>query len=133
MFIWPATVARWVLQSRIWPSFPLSVCFLGTGSLVFSKFWHGARNPNDVAHDRIFLEYLLLSQTLGKRIKIGPNTCFFKVNFYWKCFIMKINLVCCVSVHNLCLVKILFLRYEPKCCLPNRIAVFLNEQNLRTN
>ena len=49
MFIGPAAVARQVLQKG-------SVCFsryfLGIGSLIFSKFWHSARNPNEVVHDR---------------------------------------------------------------------------------
>ena len=45
-------VARQVLKSRVCPSFPLSECFLGIESLVFSEFWHGARNPNDVVRDR---------------------------------------------------------------------------------
>ena len=30
----------------------LSGCFLGIGSLDFSEFWHGARNPYEVVHDR---------------------------------------------------------------------------------
>ena len=44
MFIGPAAVAQQVLQNRVCPSFSLSGCFLGIGSLVFFKFWHGARN-----------------------------------------------------------------------------------------
>ena len=52
MFIGPAAVVRQVLQKRVCPSFPLSGCFLGIGSLVFSKIWHGARNPNELVEDR---------------------------------------------------------------------------------
>ena len=49
VFIGPAALAWPVLGC---PSFPLSGCFLRIGSLVCSKFWHGARNPNDVIRDR---------------------------------------------------------------------------------
>ena len=39
------------------PSFLLSKSFLRILSLVFSKFWHGARNPYKAVHDRaIFCE-----------------------------------------------------------------------------
>ena len=41
-----------VLQNGVCPSFPLSGCFPGIGSLVFSKFWHVARNSNEVVCDR---------------------------------------------------------------------------------
>ena len=36
----------------VYPSFRLSGCFCGIVSLVFSKFWHGARSPYEVVHDR---------------------------------------------------------------------------------
>ena len=54
-----------VLWNRVCSSFHLSFCcpsvlpsfalcwhFLGIGSLVFSRFWQGARNPYEVVHDR---------------------------------------------------------------------------------
>ena len=34
------------------PSVLLSGRFLGTVSLLFCKFWHDARNPYEVVHDR---------------------------------------------------------------------------------
>ena len=34
------------------PSFRLSGHFLGIVSVVFSKFWHGGRNPYEVVRDR---------------------------------------------------------------------------------
>ena len=46
MFIGSAAVPRRFLQNRVCPSFPLSDRFLGTVSLVFSKSWHGTRNPD---------------------------------------------------------------------------------------
>ena len=43
--------------STVCPSFSRAVCalcgcFLGIGSLGFSEFWHGARNPHHVVRDR---------------------------------------------------------------------------------
>ena len=41
------------VRSSVHPSVSPSAChFLGTVSLVFSKFWHGARNLFDVVSDR---------------------------------------------------------------------------------
>ena len=45
-------------------------------------------------------------------------------NFCWVCSIIKIYIICSAFVHNLCLVKILFLRYGPKCSLPIRLHYF---------
>ena len=45
-----------------------SVCsFLEIGSLDFSEFWHGARNPYEIVHD---------SPIFGK--KSGPKIAFFE-------------------------------------------------------
>ena len=129
MFIGPAVVPGWVLQNGFCPSFPVSGYFLGIGSIVFSKFWDGARNPNNIVHDRtIFLEKLLLLQTRGKRDKIGPKIeLFFNLlktlvfNFYRIGSIMKIYFICFVSVLNLYMLKILFLRHCSKCYLPIKL------------
>ena len=52
----PQAVTGRVLWNRVCPSFRPSVlvsrCFLGNISLVFSKFWHVARNPYQVVQDR---------------------------------------------------------------------------------
>ena len=52
----PPAVAERVPWNRVCPSFCPSfrLCgrFLGIASLVFSKFWHGARNPYEVVRDR---------------------------------------------------------------------------------
>ena len=46
---------------------------------VFSKFWHGARNPYEVVHDRAgFPGKKILPQKLGKWTKNGPKTGFFE-------------------------------------------------------
>ena len=54
-FIGTLAVAERVLQNRVCPSFRLSfglsAHFLGIVSLVFSKFWHSARNPYEVVRD----------------------------------------------------------------------------------
>ena len=54
-FIGTLAVAERLLQNRVCPSFRLSfglsAHFLGIVSLVFSKFWHGARNPYEVVRD----------------------------------------------------------------------------------
>ena len=56
-------------------SFSLPGCFLGIVSLVFSKFWHGARNPSVTEPE--FSEKNFLPQKLGKWIKNEPKTGFF--------------------------------------------------------
>ena len=54
--IWPPAVVGRVLQNRVCPSFRSSFCwsgsFLEIASLVFSKFWHGARNLYEVVPDK---------------------------------------------------------------------------------
>ena len=39
-------------------------------------------------------------------------------------YVYNENFIIYVSAHNLCLVKTLFLRYEPKCSLPVRLLYF---------
>ena len=75
-----SAVAGKVLRNRVCPSFlpsfRLSGGFLGIVSLVFSKFWLGARNPYKVGHDRAgFPEIFFLPPKLAKN---GPKTGFFK-------------------------------------------------------
>ena len=61
------------------PSFRLSGRFLGIVSLVFSKFWHDARNPYEVLRDRAgFSRKKIFAQKLGKWVKNGPKTGFFE-------------------------------------------------------
>ena len=47
----PLVVAGRTLWSRLCPSWHMSGCFLRIGSLYFSEFWHGAKNPYEVVHD----------------------------------------------------------------------------------
>ena len=79
MFIRPAAVARRVLQKRVSILPSLSGCFLGIGSLVFSKFQHGYRNPNEVVHDRtrFFQKNFFYLKHWKKGSKLGPKQIFF--------------------------------------------------------
>ena len=52
--------------------------FLGIVSLVFSKFWHGARNPYEIVRDRAgFFSKVFLPPKLGKWTENGLKTVFF--------------------------------------------------------
>ena len=64
LFNWTLVVAGRALLNRVCPSFHPSVLpsfhlsclsgrFLGIASLVFSKFWNGARNLYEVVFDRV--------------------------------------------------------------------------------
>ena len=77
-------------------SFRLSGRFLGIVSLVFSKFWHPARNPYEVVRDRGGFSGNFF--VFRKWTKNRPKTRFLKflknlvIIFYWICSIMKIDL-----------------------------------------
>ena len=82
-FIEPMAVARRVLWNKVCRSFcqscHLSGYFLGIVSLIFSKFWHGARIPCEVMHDRArFSGKFFLFPELGKWAQNGPKTRFFQ-------------------------------------------------------
>ena len=123
MFIGPTAVAGRVLQSKVCLSFHLYKCFLGIGSLLFSKFWHDARNPYEVVRDsHIFLEKFLLLQILGKKLCL-------LFNFYWICSIMKTYLLrsCTYSIFD----KNLVPEICAKILSANQFAAFLNERYLQ--
>ena len=106
-------------------------CF-GIVSLVFSKFWHGARNPFEVMHD---------SKIFHKRIgKMGQKQGFLNllkdvINFYWICSIMKIiSFLFAMFPHKSYIwEKKIFLRYGPKYSKPIRWQDFLINHTSRTN
>ena len=75
MFIGPVAVVQWVLHKRVCPSFPLSGCFLGIGSLVFLNF---SMVLSGAWQSQTFLEKFLFPQKLGKWVKIGP-----KIEIFW--------------------------------------------------
>ena len=65
------------------PSFHLLGNFTETVSLIFSKFWHGARNSYEVVHDRAgFSGKKFFAYKSGK---IGPKRAKNRVfSIYWK-------------------------------------------------
>ena len=75
----PLVVARRVLWNKVY----LSGCFLGIVSLVFSKFWHDARNSYEVVRDRAgFSGKYFFAPKIGKiDQKMGQNRVFL---IYWK-------------------------------------------------
>ena len=134
------------LDPRLWPersykigsvrpSFRLFGHFLRIVSLVFSKFWYGARNPYEVvwicASQIWILQKKFLPQKLRKWTKNGPELSFFNVlknliiNFYWICSLMKIYITFCVPTQISYLGKFLFLRYGPKYSQPIQLQDFL--------
>ena len=138
----PLKVTGRVLWNRVClsfcPSALLSRCFLG--SLLFSKFWHGARNLYQVVHDRARFSWKkIFPQKLGKWTKNGPKTGFFNlfykfvITFYWSYAIMKIYIICCVPAQISYLGKFWFLRYGPKCSQPSRLQDFLINHISRWN
>ena len=71
------------------PSFCLSGCFLGIVRLVFSKFWHDARNAYEVVRDsRIFQKKIFCSKNWENGPKMDQKQGFlnklknFVVNFH---------------------------------------------------
>ena len=81
--------------------------FLNFGMLLETQLKWSMTEPD-------FFRKSFFPQTQEKWVKVRPKTNFFKINkklvfnFPWICFIIKNNLICCVSVHNLYLVEILF-------------------------
>ena len=118
------------------PSFHLSGCFLGIVSLVFSKFWHDARNPYEVVCDSQIFQKKHFAQKIGKMgqkqgfLNILKN---FVINFYWICSIMKIYIICCVPAQIPNWEKFWFLRYGiwAKMFSVNQIAGFFNQPYLQ--
>ena len=118
------------------PSFRLSGHFPRIVSLVFPKFWHGARYSYEVVRDRAgFSRKLFLPHKLGKWTK----------NAFLK-FIEKsshkflLNLLYNENLyHQLCYCKIpyqgkvLLLRYGSKYSQPIRLQDFLINHTSRTN
>ena len=90
-FFGPPTLVGRVLWNRVCPSFRPSFCqslrpsfrlsrrFLGIVSLVFSKCWHGARNPYEVVRDRAgFSRKKFFAPKIGKMDQKWAKTWFFE-------------------------------------------------------
>ena len=108
--------------------------FLGMVSLVFSKFWHGARNPSEVVRGNAgFFQ----KKKKGKSTKNGPKTGFFefKENF---CHLFLLNLFYNENLYYLlCFCtnpifgKILVSEIWPKVFSASQIEGFFNQPYLR--
>ena len=120
---------------------PSVQAFLWIVSLTFSKFWHDARNPYEVARDkaRFFRKCFCLPQKLGKWTQNGSKTDLFKllknlfIDFYLILSIMKIYIIFFVAAQIPFLGKFLLLRYGLKYSLPFRMQEFLINHISRWN
>ena len=135
MFTGPAAIAQWVPQNRVFPFFLLSGYLLGIRSLVFFPNF-GKVLENHMKWSMTKPEFFrknFFSSITGKMVhKFFLNSLEKLVfNFHWICSIIKTYIICCVSVHNVYLVEILFLGYEPKCSLPIRLQYLQKNKNLQ--
>ena len=128
------------VHPSVCPSVFLSRHFLGIVYLVFSKFWHGTRNPYEVVWQSWNLQKkIFLPRKSGKWAKNGSKQDFlnllknFVINFYRVFSIMKIFVTYCFRTQIIYLRKFLFLRYEPKYSQPTRLQDFLINHISRTN
>ena len=133
MYYWTPSGSRKGPINRVCPSFRpsfhLSGCFLGIVLLIFSKFWHGARIPCEVVRDRVgFFGKKCFVPKIGK---MGQKQVFFQfIGKFGHQF--SLNLIYNENLYYLLCpctnpisVKILFLRYGPKCSQPIRLQDFL--------
>ena len=117
----------------------LSGHFLGIVSLVFSKFWHGARNLYEILFDRAgFSGKIFLSRKLENGPRMGQNRLFEFIEKFGHEFLL--NLFCKENLYhllhswiNLTFGNILFLKYKPKCSQPIKLKDFLINHISRTN
>ena len=137
----PLVVGR-VLWGRVCPSFCLSVCFRWTVLLGFCKFWHIARSPYEVVHDRArFSRKKFCPQNWENGHKMRQKLSFLNllknlinfINFYWISSVMKIYVICCAPAQIPYLGRFLFLRYRPICFQPTRLQDFLINHISRKN
>ena len=129
IFTGPAAVAWQVLQNRLCPSFPLPRCFLELDLYFFLNFGVVLETEMTLCMtEPIFFIKTLFCPNWENGSKLGQNrvNLLKKIvfNFYWNCYVRKIYVICCVPIHDLRLVKILFLRQGPKCFLPIRLQYF---------
>ena len=123
----PALAGR-VLWNRICPSFRPSVCpgfFLELYHYFFLNFSMRLETHIKLCMtEPDFPEKNISSQKFLTMLKS------FVINFYWICWIMKIDIICCVPAQIPYLGK--FLRYGPKCFQPIRLQDFLINHISRT-
>ena len=119
------------------PSFSLSGRFLGIVSLIFSKFWYGARTPCEVVCDRArFSRKIFFAPKIDK---MGQKQGFFNlleclvINFLLNLTYNENLYYLLCSCTNTMLQKTFFQRYRPKCSQPIRLQDFLINHISRTN
>ena len=152
-FFGPPALAGRVLWNRVCPSFCPSILpffrlsfhlsghFLGIVSLVFSKFWHNARNPYEVVCVRAGFSRKIFftpqncknGPKMGQRRGILNILKNFVINFHWICSVTKIYIICYVPAQIPYLGKICFLRYAPKYSPSIRLQDFLINRISRKN
>ena len=115
-------------------SFRLSGCFLGIASLVFSKFWHGARNPYEVVCDIAgFSRKKKISPKIERMDqKWAKNMVFEFIEKFWHSFLLNLvyneNLYYLLSSCTNCMFgKIFVHEIWAKLFSANQIAGFCNQ------
>ena len=105
---WTHGSSRKVLWNMVCLCFHLVPAFFGILSLVFSQFWHGAWNPDQVVCDRaVFFRICFVPKIEKMDQKMGQKQGFLNllkklvINFYRICSIMNIYIVCCVPAQVL--------------------------------
>ena len=111
--------------------------FLGMVSLVFSKFWHGARNPSEV--ERGSAGFFKKKKKREDRPKMDRRQGFFEINENL-CHLFLLNLLYNENLYYLlCFCtnpifgKILVSEIWPKCSQPVRLKDFLINHISGTN
>ena len=139
----PPTVAWRVLWNSVCLSFCQSFCLAGTFTwncfIVFSKFWHGARNLYGILCDKAWFSWK--KKICYKNWANGPKMCqkqgFLSLlknlvsHFYWVCSVMKIYFICCVPAQIPYLGKFIVPEIWAKIFSANQIARFFNQPYLQ--
>ena len=117
-------------------SFHLSRHLLRILVLVFSKFWHGPRDPDKVVCDRAgFSVKNLCAPKIGKidqewaKNRVLNLLKTFAINFYWICSVIKTYMLCCCT--NPTFGNILASEIWAKIFSTNWIAGFFNQPHLK--
>ena len=116
---------------------PLSGCFLGIVSLVFSNFGRVLQIHMKLCiAEPDFFENVFFAPKIGKMGQKWSFLILLKdlvINFYWICSIMKNYIIYCVPAPIPYLGKFLFLGYGQKCSQPIRLQEFLINHISRLN
>ena len=125
---WTHGSSQKVLWNMVCLCFHLVPAFFGILSLVFSKFWHGAWNPDQVVCDSCIFQNLFCPQNRENGPKMGQKQGFLNllkklvINFYRICSIIFILFA--VFLHKSYIWDFFSLKYEPKYSQPIRLQDF---------